>query len=196
MGKALFYTTLYWNVFMKNVSSRNWYDRIDTTVILGALPFRSYISQLKEKENVRGVISLNEDFELQGRTPNKEEWASHGIEQLHLPTVDFSGVPNQDFLEQGVRFIQKHAEEGNSVYVHCKAGRTRSATLVGCYLMELNHCTPQEAQVFMQAKRPHIILKDKHFRAMYRYYDKRVKKGKRGPATPRPPPEKADVPDS
>ena len=27
---------------------------------------------------------------------------------------------------------------GPSVYVHCKAGRTRSATLVGCYLMQKN----------------------------------------------------------
>lgn len=29
---------------------------------------------------------------------------------------------------------ENSATEG-TVYVHCKAGRTRSATLVGCYLM-------------------------------------------------------------
>lgn len=30
-----------------------------------------------------------------------------------------------------------------TVYVHCKAGRTRSATLVGCYLMMVN-CVPHQ----------------------------------------------------
>ena len=27
---------------------------------------------------------------------------------------------------------------GDSVYVHCKAGRTRSATVVACYLMKVS----------------------------------------------------------
>ncbi len=40
-------------------------------------------------------------------------------------------------------------------------------------------CTPQEAQNTIEKKRSHIIMKDKHFRAMYRYYDKHVK-GQRG----------------
>jgi atypical dual specificity phosphatase len=43
--------------------ARHWYDRVDETVILGAIPFRSILPQLKD-ENVRSVISLNEDFEL------------------------------------------------------------------------------------------------------------------------------------
>ncbi|XP_030833055.1 phosphatidylglycerophosphatase and protein-tyrosine phosphatase 1-like isoform X2 [Strongylocentrotus purpuratus] len=176
-SRALFYPTLYWNVFMKNVTSRNWYDRIDSTVILGALPFRSYIDQLKE-ENVKGVISLNEDHELRRHAPTVEEWKNHGIEHLQLPTVDFTEAPSLEYLERGVEFIQQHANDGSSVYVHCKAGRTRSATLVGCYLMMMNHCTPQEAQTFMEAKRPHILLKDRHFRALYRYYDKHVKKAR------------------
>ena len=42
-------------------------------------------------------------------------------------------------FQTGVQFIREVVSEnpaGSSVYVHCKAGRTRSATLVGCYLME------------------------------------------------------------
>lgn len=40
-ARATFYPTLLYNVFMEKVSQRNWYDRIDENVILGALPFRS-----------------------------------------------------------------------------------------------------------------------------------------------------------
>lgn len=40
-ARISFYPTLFYNIFMEKVSSRNWYDRIDENVILGALPFRS-----------------------------------------------------------------------------------------------------------------------------------------------------------
>ncbi|XP_071806563.1 phosphatidylglycerophosphatase and protein-tyrosine phosphatase 1-like [Asterias amurensis] len=180
-SKLMFYPTLGFNVVMKKVSSRRWYDRIDQTVVLGALPLRSnnYAQELVEKENVRGVISMNEDYELKRFVTTKEEWAKLGANLLQLPTVDFTEAPSLDFLEQGVNFILDHAQKEESVYVHCKAGRTRSATLVGCYLMHVKKCTPQEAQNSIEKKRSHIIMKDKHFRAMYRYYDKHVK-GQRG----------------
>ena len=40
------------------------YDRIDDTVVLGALPFHSVAKKLVKEENVKAVISMNEDFEL------------------------------------------------------------------------------------------------------------------------------------
>jgi atypical dual specificity phosphatase len=62
-GRLSFYPTLVYNVVMERVSSRNWYDRIDKNVILGALPFRGMVDTLKE-ENVVGIVSMNEDYEL------------------------------------------------------------------------------------------------------------------------------------
>lgn len=41
LARLLFYPTLAYNVVMEKVSSRRWFDRVDATVILGALPFRS-----------------------------------------------------------------------------------------------------------------------------------------------------------
>lgn len=41
LARASFYPTLLYNVMMERISSRTWYSRIDETVILGALPFRS-----------------------------------------------------------------------------------------------------------------------------------------------------------
>lgn len=62
---------------------------------------------------------------------------------LQLSTTDIFETPCQDKLKRGVSFInhfsneisQNQVEKRPTVYVHCKAGRTRSATLVGCYLM-------------------------------------------------------------
>lgn len=41
LARASFYPTLLYNVMMERISNRTWYSRIDETVILGALPFRS-----------------------------------------------------------------------------------------------------------------------------------------------------------
>ena len=66
-----------------------------------------------------------------------------------MSVTDIFHSPSQEKLLLGVNFINKFRNVSNelnsstktdktclrTVYVHCKAGRTRSATLVGCYLM-------------------------------------------------------------
>ena len=67
----------------------------------------------------------------------QQDWADWGVDQLRLRTVDFNNVPSQEKLKAGVEFIEETKQSGKSVYVHCKAGRGRSATLVACYLMKV-----------------------------------------------------------
>uniref|UniRef100_A0AAZ3P3H4 Protein tyrosine phosphatase mitochondrial 1 n=1 Tax=Oncorhynchus tshawytscha TaxID=74940 RepID=A0AAZ3P3H4_ONCTS len=63
LARVLFYPTLAYNVVMEKVSSRRWFNRVDQTVILGALPFKSMTKELVQTENVRGVITMNEEYE-------------------------------------------------------------------------------------------------------------------------------------
>lgn len=94
---------------------------------------------------------MNEDYEL-WFSNNAERWSTHGVKFLQLATTDIFESPDQGKLIKGVEFINQFLPEGQkikgipirdkedagTVYVHCKAGRTRSATLVGCYLMMVN----------------------------------------------------------
>ena len=41
IGRIFFYPTLAWNVGWSSLTGRPWYDRLDETVLLGALPLRS-----------------------------------------------------------------------------------------------------------------------------------------------------------
>lgn len=108
--------------------------------------------QLIQKENVKAVVSMNEDYELWLFSNNAEKWNSQGVKFLQLATTDIFEAPCQNKLQMGVEFInlflphtskipgiksvaELSNQESGTVYVHCKAGRTRSATLVGCYLM-------------------------------------------------------------
>lgn len=124
--------------------------------------------QLVETEGVRGVVTMNELYETKYFCNSAEvsllssaemtgfdryrhtdlkccnfdvlwqEWHAAGVEQLRLSTVDLTGVPSLENLHRGVEFALKYREQGSSVYVHCKAGRSRSATLVAAYLIRVS----------------------------------------------------------
>lgn len=48
-----------------------------------------------------------------------------------------TGIPTLANLRKGVQFALKYQSLGKSVYVHCKAGRSRSATMVAAYLIQV-----------------------------------------------------------
>jgi len=135
LQRSFFYPSLLYNVVVEKLTSRLRYNRIDEFVVLGGLPFTSLKSHLIDNENVRGIITLNEDFELENFVPTEQEWKCSGVDYLQLPTVDFTASPSQQHIHEAVSFINKHRSNGQTVYVHCKAGRTRSATIVACYMM-------------------------------------------------------------
>ncbi|KAK3920423.1 Phosphatidylglycerophosphatase and protein-tyrosine phosphatase 1 [Frankliniella fusca] len=168
-ARITFYPTLFYNVVMEKVSSRRWYDRIDETVVLGALPFAKDAESLVKAENIKAVISMNEDYELRLFSNDAEAWKQFGVEFLQLSTVDIFETPCQEKLLKGVAFINKFraGENKGSVYVHCKAGRTRSATLK-------NRWTPQEAVSHMRSKRPHILLHNQQWSALQLFHSSNI----------------------
>ncbi|NXA36411.1 PTPM1 phosphatase, partial [Eudromia elegans] len=126
--------------------------------------------QLVAEEKVRAVLTLNEEYETRFLCCSAQEWAAMGVEQLRLSTVDLSGAPPLRHLHEGVRFILRHRARGHSVYVHCKAGRSRSATMVAAYLIQLHHWTPQEAIEAIAKIRPHILIRQKQVQVLEEFY--------------------------
>jgi atypical dual specificity phosphatase len=128
---------------------RHWWDRIDSHVIVGAYPFASDVASLRG-EGVRAVVNTCEEY----RGPI-QQYAQHGIEQLHIPTTDFTHPCLAD-VETAVEFIQKYKLQNDTVYIHCKAGRARSATIAMCWLIKYRGMTAEEAQEHLLAARPHV----------------------------------------
>ncbi|XP_075693925.1 phosphatidylglycerophosphatase and protein-tyrosine phosphatase 1 [Rhinoderma darwinii] len=167
--RVVFYPTLLYNVIMEKISSRKWYDRIDETIVLGALPFRGMSDRLVKEENVRGVITMNEEYETRLLCHSSQEWKGLGVEQLRLSTVDFTGVPTLEHLQKGVEFVHRHRKMGNSVYIHCKAGRSRSATMVAAYLIERHKWKPDVASAFIAEIRPHILIHNRQHQMLEKF---------------------------
>ena len=117
-------------------------------MLLGALPLRRHVPKLKS-EGIGAVINTCQEY----RGP-LDDYRAAGIDELYLPTIDFT-PPRLEDIQRGVEFIQRHAAAGRKVYVHCKAGRGRSATIAMCYLISRGH-TPESAQAFLSEKRPQV----------------------------------------
>lgn len=77
---------------------------------------------------------------------------------------------NDEALSDKIISNNNSLEPLPSVYVHCKAGRTRSATLVACYLIKRYGLTPEEAVRFMTRRRSQVFLHTKQWQAIEEYY--------------------------
>ena len=169
---------------------RRLYDRITPTVLLGSVPLHRDIQTL-QNEKVTKVINLCREF-----PGHVKLYKETNIKQLHLPVIDFS-VPTAHQIETGVRFLHEHhvnQKNLTAVYVHCKAGRGRSTTIVLAYLLSIHNISPIEADAIIRRTRPHVSNKTQateilEWISIYRpaYFTKEVEKhvSKSSPSKPK-----------
>lgn len=177
-ARCLAYPTLWWNMLLGRVMKlRNWWDPVDDQIVLGAYPFEADVPGLADM----GVTSvLNTCAEYPGPA---EQYKRFDIEQCRVPTVDFVH-PTLASIEKGVEFIDRAIAKGGKVYVHCKAGRGRSATVVVCWLMKHKGMTADEAQAYLLKKRPQVNPRIKNRAGVKQYEAKLQRDQADGPNQP------------
>ncbi|CAF2122815.1 putative dual specificity protein phosphatase DSP8 [Brassica rapa] len=170
-ARALFYPTLVYNVVRNKVEAEfHWWDRVAQFILLGAVPFQSDVPRLKEV-GVCGVITLNEPYET--LVPSSL-YKSYCIDHLVIATRDYCFAPSMEAISQAVDFIHRNASLGKTTYVHCKAGRGRSTTVVICYLVQHKHMTPEAAYDYVKSIRPRVKLATTQWKAVLEYYHVKV----------------------
>ncbi len=148
--RLLFVPSLIYNLLLARlVPNRRWWDQVEDHILLGALPLPWLVDDMAAA-GVRAVV--NTCVEYGG--PIKG-YARHGIEQLCTPTLDFT-PPTLEDVERAVAFVETHRDRGETVYIHCKAGRGRSATVALCWLVAHRGMTPEQAQAHLETVRPHV----------------------------------------
>lgn len=112
--------------------------------------------------NIRAVVSVHPEDDLaksywnglykkwDGKSESlKEGWAGGKIGQYIMPLLDESSSDMRSYLGKAFKFIKWHLLRGENVYVHCKAGQSRSASVVGGYMCEEamdKKCLPKSFQ--------------------------------------------------
>uniref|UniRef100_A0A0E0DZ18 phosphatidylglycerophosphatase n=1 Tax=Oryza meridionalis TaxID=40149 RepID=A0A0E0DZ18_9ORYZ len=162
-ARVLFYPTLLYNVLRNRFEAEfRWWDRVDQYILLGAVPFPSDVPRLKQL-GVQGVVTLNEAYETLVPT---SLYQAHGIDHLIIPTRDYLFAPALQDICQAIDFIHRNASEGGITYVHCKAGRGRSTTIVLCYLIKYRSMSPEAALDHVRSIRPRVLLAPSQWQAV------------------------------
>jgi atypical dual specificity phosphatase len=142
---------------------RDEYNKIgDDNLYLGMIPLQHNIDEIK-KLNITSIISLLEEFEFNesfiGKPINHNEWKDIKIKTYHISAVDFIRM-NLDDLIRGVEYLSNELKNGEAVYIHCKAGVGRSATVVAGYLMTKHMIKVEDAIELLKKFRPCININD------------------------------------
>ncbi|XP_052211127.1 phosphatidylglycerophosphate phosphatase PTPMT2-like [Diospyros lotus] len=172
-ARVLFYPTLLYNVVRNKIQSEfRWWDRVDEFILLGAVPFPADVPRLKEL-GVSGVVTLNESYET---LVPASLYHTNNIDHLVIPTRDYLFAPSYVDICKAVDFIHENASCGKTTYVHCKAGRGRSTTIVLCYLVEHKQMAPEVAFAYVRSIRPRVLLASSQWQAVQDYYFHKVKR--------------------
>jgi membrane-associated phospholipid phosphatase/predicted protein tyrosine phosphatase len=121
-------------------------------------------AQLNEREarelkamGVRAVLDMTAEF--------SETRELLGGQYLNLSVIDLT-APTQEQLGSAAAFIEREAVEGG-VYVHCKAGYSRSAAAVGAYLLASGKAKDaSECLDWLQEARPGIVVRPEILEAL------------------------------
>lgn len=175
--ELLFETTILYTIHRYQGDLSWWNTILDDRLVLGALPLENHLAGLKE-EKISSVLSMVENFELQPGVVHPIDpacWSNEGINWLQVSTPDFRTL-SQETIERGVEFVKAQIDAGKKVYVHCKAGVGRSATIVTAYLLKYGKKPDgnpfsdfDEVYAYIQDKRPQVKLNNRLQKAIKEY---------------------------
>lgn len=145
-------------------------------LILGAIPIESILcccasSTRKYQPHLNSgdlVINMTNPFETEGRgfwgvrPVAMESWQNKGVDVYHCPMLDFSPQSSRiDTIQANLEMLDKMAQKiqaGHQVYVHCKAGRSRSLLALLCFLVRHTNLDADEAMRLVKARRPQVDM--------------------------------------
>jgi protein-tyrosine phosphatase len=116
-------------------------------------------------QGVTAVLDLSVEF--------SEAQPFLGLRYCHLPILDLTS-PIEEQLAEAVAFIDAQSREG-VVYVHCKIGYSRSAGVIGAWLLATGKFQSAEGAIaHLRSVRPSIVVRDEVRQALERWEEKVV----------------------
>lgn len=142
---------------------KDWWNPITSHLILGAMPLDHHLEALTGIEKVNSVITILEPFETRlyfATAIAANDWKSKGISSKWISSQDCKSVPVEK-LREGVEWIHQEIQQNKKVYVHCKHGIGRSASVIAAYLLRYGigskkFSSANEALNYIKQRRPQI----------------------------------------
>lgn len=178
--RVLYQVTLLYGYIRNKISPKKWpaYNKITDDLFLGRLPLKNNNDDLKlQQAGIGAVLSCLEKFENHSAgllTPvTPQDWNALKIAHCQVETPDFYPLSENSF-KKGVEFIETQIKHGKKVYVHCKAGRGRSAAVVLAYLIKNfpeKFDSIEACKAYLMQCRPIITLNEEKLASIQAYLD-------------------------
>lgn len=106
------------------------FGEVTDHLLVGSLPGDVADVRTLSMLGVTRVLNLVEDDEYARGARRKVESALQAarIEEHRLSAVDYGGL-SDEFLEDATSTVRRWLDDGETVYLHCRAGRQRSAAV-------------------------------------------------------------------
>jgi membrane-associated phospholipid phosphatase len=116
-------------------------------------------------EGVTAVLDLTGEFAAPAPFRDTGN-GGNGVAYLNVPILDLTAPLDRHFTT-ALAFIDEHANNGGIVYVHCKAGYSRSAAIVAAHLVRAGHAeSPERAVEMLRKARSGIIIRPESLEAI------------------------------
>lgn len=156
-----------------------WYNEITEHIVLGALPLKNRHHGKKiHALGVQSILSVVERFEIKTKTffssPVQEsDWKKRGLVRKIVETKDFLPMDIESF-DESINFLHSEILANRKVYIHCKAGRGRSASVVIAYLMKIEGKSYDEAYRLVKGKRSQVKINERQKQGILDYISSQV----------------------
>jgi ADP-ribosyl-[dinitrogen reductase] hydrolase len=137
-----------------------WFDRyghaeVADGLVMGAYPTDADDVAVLAAEEIGGVFNLCQDAEYgEGeREAVVAAMRAAGIEERRLELVDYGGLM-PGAIERAATTVAAWLEDGERVYLHCRAGWQRSATVAAAALSLRDGIEPDEALARIKRRKP------------------------------------------
>jgi protein-tyrosine phosphatase len=137
-----------------------WFQRhgwacVHPGLLVGAALFDANDVGAVAAEGVSAVLNLMEDGEYpaDGRLEVEIALEAYGIEERRITLADFGGLP-ADRLDAAVGLLEGWLDAGERVYLHCRAGWQRSATVAAAVIVLREARPPQQALQVLAERKP------------------------------------------
>ena len=122
------------------------FGQVGDNLLIGAYPQDADDVSALVEAGVTCVFNLVQDIEYEGdgREACATALADAGILEERVEVVDYGNLlPGH--IERAVQTVRPWLADGECVYVHCRAGMQRSATVAAAIVALEEECSPAEA---------------------------------------------------
>ncbi len=124
-------------------------------LLIGAYPLDRDDVAMLDWFGVQRIINVVDDEEYRpgDREVVQTALKATGIEESRLPLADFGGLP-PEAIEWVVQETLRRLEDGQRVYLHCRAGWQRSAALAAAVVAVRDGLDVDQALELVQVRKP------------------------------------------